>query len=49
MDTLLNQNEVIINSKRLLGEFKTFVYKKGKSIALDGYHDDLIMAYAIAL
>lgn len=49
MDTLVNNEDVIINSNRLLQEFETFIVKNGKAIAMDTYHDDLIMAYSIGL
>ena len=35
-------------SSRLTNEFKTFIWKNGKPQAMKGYHDDLIMALAIA-
>ena len=41
--------EALINSPRMIEELRTFIYKNGKAIALDGYHDDLTMAYSIAL
>jgi len=49
MDTIINQENPVINSKRLVNQFKTFVNKGSKAIALNGYNDDLVMAYAIGL
>lgn len=49
MDTIINQENPVINSKRLVNQFKTFVNKGSKAIALGGYNDDLILAYAIGL
>ena len=43
------RNKLIkINSSRVVSEMKTFVWKNGKPQAMKGYHDDLIMALAIA-
>lgn len=44
------RDRVIINSRRLISEMETFIIdKNGKEVAESGYHDDLIMAYGIAL
>ncbi len=40
---------VEIRSKRMLAELETFVWKNGKPIAMEGYHDDLTMALCIGL
>ena len=46
--------EFIINkliklySARTINEMKTFIWRNGKPQAMKGYHDDLIMALAIA-
>ena len=41
--------EIKINSKRLLDEFETFVYKGDKIEHEAGFNDDLIFGFAIAL
>lgn len=38
-----------INSEVLLQEMKMFVYKDGSAKASSGYHDDTVMAFAMAL
>lgn len=38
-----------INSEALLQEMKMFVYKDGAAKASSGYHDDTVMAFAMAL
>ena len=45
----MRDSEVKINSKRLLTEFRTFINKGEKPEHADGYHDDLIFAFAIGL
>ena len=45
----MREAQVKINSKRLLAEFRTFINKGDKPEHADGYHDDLIFAFAIAL
>jgi hypothetical protein len=40
---------VTIQSKRLLEEMKTFVWKYGRAEAQQGYNDDLIMSFGIGL
>jgi hypothetical protein len=40
---------VEIRSKRMLAELETFIWKNGKSIAMDGYNDDLVMSLCIGL
>jgi hypothetical protein len=34
---------------RLLEELRVFVWKNGKSQAMQSYNDDLVMAFAIAM
>lgn len=46
---MVRSNGVIIRSRRLTSEMKTFIYKNGKADHMDGYHDDLIMALAMPL
>lgn len=40
---------VELRSKRTLAEMETFIWKNGKSIAMEGFNDDLVMALCIAL
>jgi hypothetical protein len=40
---------VNIYSVRTLGELETFVWDKGKAVAMDGYNDDLVMSLGIGL
>jgi len=45
----MRESEVKIKSRRLLSEFRTFINKGDKPEHADGYNDDLIFAFAIAL
>lgn len=45
----MRERQVVINSRRLLGEFDTFVKIKNKEQHEKGFNDDLIFAFAIAL
>lgn len=45
----VHQQAVILRSKRLMLEMRTFVWKNGKSQAADGYHDDLVLSAGIGL
>lgn len=45
----IHQHAVIIHSKRLLLEFRTFIWKNGKAQAAEKYHDDLVMSCGIGL
>lgn len=45
----IRTDSVRIRSVRLTNEMKTFVYKNGKPDHMKGYHDDCIMALAMAL
>lgn len=40
---------VELRSKRTLAELETFIWKNGKSIAMEGFNDDLVMSLCIAL
>jgi hypothetical protein len=49
LGSLLEQTPEMFKSKRLLGECRTFVAREhGKTGAVNGAHDDLVMAMAIA-
>jgi len=45
----MRETQVKINSRRLLTEFRTFIHKGDRPEHADGYNDDLIFAFAIAL
>lgn len=45
----VRDHTISLNSRRLISEMTTFVWKNGKPIAQSGYHDDCVMAYAIGL
>ena len=45
----LGDKGVTIQSKRLLEEMKTFVWKNGRPEAQQGYNDDLVMSFGIAM
>ena len=40
---------VTIQSKRLMSEMKVFVWKNGRAEAQQGYNDDLVMSFSIAM
>lgn len=46
---LHSKDNLCINSEMLLQEVKMFVYKDGTTQASSGYHDDTVMAFAMAL
>ena len=45
----LSDKGVTIQSKRLIEEMKTFIWKNGKPEAQSGYNDDLVMAFGISM
>ena len=45
----IREHSVTIQSKRLMGEMRVFIWKNGKAQAQDRYNDDLIMSCATAL
>jgi len=45
----IRENKTIIRSQRMISELRTFVYKGGRPDHMEGYHDDIIMAYAMAI
>jgi len=45
----IRENKTIIRSQRIISELRTFVYKGGRPDHMEGYHDDIIMAYAMAI
>lgn len=49
MKSYMQEQSCVAQSKRLLEELRTFIWKNGKAQAQDNYNDDLVMAWAIAL
>lgn len=49
LEVKIRTNTVKIRSERLLTEMETFIYRNGRPDHQDGFHDDLIMALAMAL
>jgi len=45
----IRENKTIIRSQRMISELRTFVYRNGRPDHMDGYHDDIIMAYAMPI
>ena len=47
--SFMEEKSVTIRSQRLLDELRVFIWKNGKAQALQGYNDDLVMAYSTGL
>tara|TARA_B100000927_G_scaffold7388_1_gene5865 strand:- start:3713 stop:5287 length:1575 start_codon:yes stop_codon:yes gene_type:complete len=45
----LSDKGVTLQSKRLIEEMKTFIWRNGRPEAQSGYNDDLVMAFGIAM
>ena len=45
----IREGKTIIRSQRMIEELRTFVYKNNRPDHMPGYHDDIIMAYAMAI
>jgi len=45
----ISDRGVTIQSKRLIEEMKTFIWRNGRPEAQSGYNDDLVMAFGIAM
>ena len=45
----VNGKDVTIQSRRLIEEMKVFMWKNGRAEAQQGYNDDLVMAFGIAM
>jgi hypothetical protein len=45
----ISDKGVTIQSKRLIEEMKTFIWRNGRPEAQSGYNDDLVMAFGIAM
>jgi hypothetical protein len=48
LEEFIRNKLIKVYSSRTLNEMKTFIWRNGKPQAMKGYHDDLIMALAIA-
>ena len=48
LEEFIRNKLITIYSSRTINEMKTFIWRNGKPQAMKGYHDDLIMALAIA-
>lgn len=49
LESMVRTNAIKIKSRRLLNEFKTFIFKNGRPDHMAGYNDDLIMALGMGL
>ena len=49
MEEYTREKLVKINSNRLIDELFVYIYNNSKTEAMDGYNDDLVMSYALAL
>jgi hypothetical protein len=49
MRAFLESKNATIRSLRLLEELRTFIWKSNKPQAMQGYNDDLVMSFAIAM
>lgn len=49
LEEYMRNREIIIRSKRTIGESKTFIFRGSKPEAQTGYNDDLILALCIGL
>jgi hypothetical protein len=49
MRDVIENKIAVIKSVRLLEEFRVFIWKNNKQQAMNGYNDDLVMAFAIAM
>jgi len=49
LESYMRERACVIQSRRLLEELRTFIWKNGKAQATDGYNDDLVMAFGIGL
>ena len=47
--TYLGEKSCTIQSKRLMEELRTFIWRNGRAEATSGYNDDLVMAWSIGL
>ena len=45
----IENKEIVIRSIRLLDELRVFIWKNSRGQAMNGYNDDLVMAFAIGM
>ena len=45
----IRENKTLVRSQRMISELRTFVYKNGRPDHMEGYHDDIIMAFAMCI
>jgi hypothetical protein len=48
LEEFIRNKLIILYSQRIINEFKTFVWQNNRAQAMRSYHDDLVMALAIA-
>ena len=48
LEEFIRNKLIILYSQRVINEFKTFVWQNNRAQAMRSYHDDLVMALAIA-
>ena len=48
LEEFIRNKLITVYSSRTMNEMKTFIWRNGRPQAMKGYHDDLIMALAIA-
>jgi hypothetical protein len=48
LEEFIRNKLITVYSSRTINEMKTFIWRNGRPQAMKGYHDDLIMALAIA-
>ena len=48
LEEFIRNKLIKVYSSRTINEMKTFIWRNGRPEAMKGYHDDLIMALAIA-
>ena len=49
LEQYIREKSVNLYSVRILNELETFIWDKGKAVAMSGYNDDLVMALGIGL
>jgi hypothetical protein len=49
LEYMIRTDGIKIRSRRTTSEMKTFIYKNGRPDHMEGYHDDLLMAFAMPL
>jgi len=49
LERMIREDLIKIKSRRTVSEMKTFIYRNGRPDHMKGYHDDLLMAFGMAL